>query len=157
MGKQNWYIILGSLLITVVVYILLKALSGNVNTYLVIAAFVGAVFAVLIASKFIRLYLFPEKSSDPVEEKAYAFLYPYNFQPAKDTIEFCFELPEKDKVEFYIESEKGGGKTTIRTGLLEAGVYPCPFDTKSLSNGVYFYILETSNQRVMKKLAVLNN
>ncbi len=158
MGKQNWYIIIGSLILTLIVYVLLKALSANVNTYLIIAAFVGAVFAVLLASKFIQLYLFPKSNSkDEVEIKHYAFLHPYELQPANGNIELCFELPESDEVKFYMESERGGLKLDIMSGNLEKGVYPCTFDTKQLSNGVYFYILETSNQRVMKKLAVLNN
>ncbi|RJP58697.1 MAG: PQQ-binding-like beta-propeller repeat protein [Melioribacteraceae bacterium] len=78
--------------------------------------------------------------------------YPNPFNPST-TIKFS--LPEKSKAKLSIYNLLGQEIEILFYGEKEAGSYEYVFDNKSISTGVYFYILETPQTKLSRKMMLI--
>ncbi len=89
-------------------------------------------------------------------KKDFCVLYGLEEDPAKGVIELFFSAneprhytmsildPEMNPLQVVADQESYKGGNIIR------------FDTSKLPNGEYYYCLQTSNQKTMKKMSILN-
>ncbi len=78
--------------------------------------------------------------------------YPNPFNP---TTTIKFSLQKASKVELNIYNILGQKITALITKLMNAGAYTVNFDASSLSSGIYFYELKTSDYSIVKKMELL--
>ena len=77
--------------------------------------------------------------------------YPNPFNPVT-TINF--DLAKEDNVKISIYNYAGKLVSTLVNNSMKAGNYSLKFDGKALSSGVYFYQMETSGFRKVKKMVL---
>lgn len=111
-----------------------------------------AVLVLVIAYK--KLLAFMGRGNINMEK--YAVLYRLENDPVSGEIEFYFTCEEPKTGTFSILNEDSSLNQTIITKDFQTGGNIVRFDSTSISNGVYFYQLETENQKTMKKMNVLN-
>jgi len=78
--------------------------------------------------------------------------YPNPFNP---TTNIQFSIPKGQNVSLKFYNSMGQEVATYVDGFLEAGVYSADFDGSSLSSGIYFYTLQTSNFVETKKMMLV--
>jgi len=78
--------------------------------------------------------------------------YPNPFNPST-TIKFS--LPERSEVNLSIYNLLGQEIEKLFQGEKEAGSYEYVFENKSLSTGVYFYVLESQKVRLSRKMMLI--
>jgi len=78
--------------------------------------------------------------------------YPNPFNPST-TIKFS--LPERSEVKLSIYNLLGQEIEKLFQGEKESGSYEYVFENKSLSTGVYFYVLESQQVRLSRKMMLL--
>ncbi len=78
--------------------------------------------------------------------------YPNPFNPST-TIKFS--LPVRSEVKLSIFNLLGQEIETLFQGEKEAGSYEYVFENKSLSTGVYFYVLESQQSRLSRKMMLI--
>ncbi len=78
--------------------------------------------------------------------------YPNPFNPST-TIKFS--LPERSEVKLSIYNLLGQEIEVLFQGEKEAGSYEYVFENKSLSTGVYFYVLESKQVRLSRKMLLI--
>jgi len=78
--------------------------------------------------------------------------YPNPFNPST-TIKFS--LPERSEVKLSIYNLLGQEIEILFQGEKEAGSYEYVFENKSLSTGVYFYVLESQHIRLSRKMMLI--
>jgi Secretion system C-terminal sorting domain len=75
--------------------------------------------------------------------------YPNPFNP---TTTISFKLPEKSYVELNIYNILGVKLETLIKGVKNAGNYSVQFNASKYPSGIYFYELQTSNYKQIKKM-----
>lgn len=78
--------------------------------------------------------------------------YPNPFNPST-TIEFT--IPVKNHVTLKIYNVMGQKVATLVNGVVNAGAHKVTWDASNLSSGVYFYSLESANQKLTQKVMLL--
>jgi len=78
--------------------------------------------------------------------------YPNPFNP---TTNLNFSLPKDQNVSLKFYNSMGQEVATYVDGFLKAGVYNVDFDGSSLSSGIYFYTLKTSEFAETKKMMLV--
>ncbi|NOS86482.1 MAG: Omp28-related outer membrane protein [Ignavibacteria bacterium] len=78
--------------------------------------------------------------------------YPNPFNP---TTNFRFSIPKEQNVSLKFYNSMGQEVATYVDGFLKAGVYNVDFDGSSLSTGIYFYTLRTSDFVETKKMMLV--
>lgn len=86
----------------------------------------------------------------------YAELFDVNPPYAKGEIQFGFKLPEKMEIKFRIVNRDDDLIKDLKSGELEAGVYPVIFNTNSIADGEYYYQIITNVQKTSKKFFIVN-
>lgn len=86
----------------------------------------------------------------------YAKLYDLKNPYAKEEIQLGFELEEETKVLLQIIDKNDKVITVLKDENIQEGIHPIYFDTKSISNGEYFYQLITPYQKLTKKFFIVN-
>jgi len=67
-----------------------------------------------------------------------------------------FQLPESGEVKLKVYNYTGECIATLFDKTANAGqVYKIEFDTKKLSAGVYYGVLQTDNKQVTKKMVII--
>ncbi len=117
-----------------------------------ILIFTLAILIFVISYKKLLAYL--GKGSIPKEK--YCVLYSLETDPASGDIQFYFTSEEKKEVKFQLLDEQYNFLKEIYNKECKADGNIIPFNTKELSNGVYFYCLVTENQKTMKKMTIRN-
>lgn len=74
--------------------------------------------------------------------------------PAQNSTHLEYEILENGKSKLYILNELGKTVKTVFDYYAEPGSYSIEIDLNDLSPGIYYYILETPNNRKLKKLIV---
>ena len=69
-------------------------------------------------------------------------------------LEFYFTTEDPKDVKFSILNQDLSEKMILREELFKTGGHIVRFDTSQLENGIYFYCLETNNQKTMKRMKV---
>lgn len=101
-------------------------------------------------------YLLRRLSKGRIEKKDYCELYTLELDPAHGELPFYFTSEIQRPVRLVLLDEKMELLKEIAAFDCKVGGNIVRFDSKSLSNGVYYYSLETENQKVMKKMYVYN-
>ena len=83
-------------------------------------------------------------------------LYPYEFRKASGQITFFFEADEAMEYHFFITNAETNESRTITRGICRKGGQKVQLDTTEVSNGIYFYGIETPFQRVEKRVIIEN-
>lgn len=91
-----------------------------------------------------------------VKTEQYCTLFDVEDQPVSGDIPFYFSTLVSRNVEFLLVSEEGNCVANIANQTFETGGHLLRFDSTTLKDGTYFYILRTENQEIRKKLVVKN-
>ncbi len=91
-----------------------------------------------------------------VNKQDFCVLYPLEKDPASGEVEFYFTCEETKQYSLEILDAEMQELKKVKEGEASPGGTIVRFDTTSLSNGLYFFCLKTSNQKTMKKMNVLN-
>jgi len=94
------------------------------------------------------------KKAKPTQK--YCVLYRIETQPAEGTVQFYFTAEAQKEVALFILNENYQIQQEIYRRKCRKDGNIIEFDTRSLPNGIYFYCLQTDNQKTMKKLVVNN-
>lgn len=71
-------------------------------------------------------------------------------------VTFNFNLISKDYYELSIYDIYGSKVKIISSGRSNTETYEVKFDSRQISNGVYFNILETSKRKISRKMIIKN-
>lgn len=93
-------------------------------------------------------------SKGTLKKEDYARLFDLENKVQNSEVEFYFTIEQPKKVVFSILNEKMEAVKVVQDKEFPSGGHIVRFDVKELSNGVYFYCLETDNQKTMKKMVV---
>ncbi len=93
-------------------------------------------------------------SRGTLKKEDYALLFDLESKAQHGEIEFYFTIEQTKKVVFSILNEKMEAIKVVQDKEFPSGGHIVRFDAKELGNGVYFYCLETDNQKTMKKMFV---
>ncbi|HHE38626.1 MAG TPA: T9SS type A sorting domain-containing protein [Candidatus Cloacimonetes bacterium] len=66
-----------------------------------------------------------------------------------------YSLPEKENIEIILFNIKGQSVETVWRGNIERGNNEISFDTRRLSNGIYFLKVKTNNCVITKKIIII--
>ena len=86
----------------------------------------------------------------------YCVLYSLEENPSKGEITFYFTAEAEKDYKLYITDNDGGLNHSVREGKCTPGGNIVRFDSALLSNGNYYFVLETENQKTAKKMTVAN-
>lgn len=93
-------------------------------------------------------------SKGSLKKEDYALLFDLESKVQNDEVEFYFTIEQNKKVVFSILNEKMEAVKVVQDKEYPSGGHIVRFDVKELNSGVYFYCLETDNQKTMKKMFV---
>ncbi len=93
-------------------------------------------------------------SKGALKKEDYALLFDLENKHQTGGLEFYFTIEEPKKVVFSILNAKMETIEVIQDKEFSSGGHIIRFDTSALQDGVYFYCLETDNQKTMKKMHV---
>jgi len=84
----------------------------------------------------------------------YVKLYELESTLVSGVLEFYFITEDPKDIKFSILNQDLSEKVTLKNELFKTGGHIVRFDTAQLENGIYFYCLETNNQKTMKRMKV---
>lgn len=93
-------------------------------------------------------------SKGHIDQKKYAKLFELETAVVSGELEFYFTIEESRKVKFSILNKTMEVIQVLKDEVVSSGGHIVRFDSSSLGNGIYFYCLETENQKTMKRLSV---
>jgi hypothetical protein len=96
-------------------------------------------------------------SRGTLQREKYAVLYDLEKPYQSGEVEFYFVLEEPKQVAIKIFDQQLQEKLVVKSGDFSADGHIVRFDTNRLPNGIYFYCLETGNQKTMKKMFVVHD
>ncbi len=154
MKKRTLLTLVGlSLLITLLILFRVNFVKG-------IRSWESKVLGTLIALAAIAMLYIAYKSvikrfsKGALKKEDYALLFDLENKTQTDEVEFYFTIEQDKKVVFSILNEKMETIKVVQDKAFSSGGHIVRFDVKELDNGVYFYCLETDNQKTMKKMFV---
>lgn len=95
-------------------------------------------------------------SRGAIDSEDYCELYTVEMNPAHGEIPFYFTSQMERQVKFSLLDEKMELIEVLKDFECSKGGNIIRFDSSKLANGNYFYQLETDNQKVIKKLVIVN-
>lgn len=93
-------------------------------------------------------------SKGSINKEDYALLFDLESKEQSGELEFYFTMEQPKKVVFSILNAKMETVEVLQDKEFVSGGHIIRFDTNALANGVYFYCLQTDNQKTMKKMHV---
>jgi len=78
--------------------------------------------------------------------------YPNPFNPST---RISFSLPAEQKISLKVFDILGREIAELFNGIMPAGIHDAEFSASSLSSGIYFYVLNTENKTMTKKMMLL--
>jgi hypothetical protein len=85
----------------------------------------------------------------------YCTLFDVEFSKARGEIPFYFTSSIDRKVHLYLENSNGERFDVVNQQFEEGG-HICRFDSTTLPNGKYLYVLKTNNQEISKRIEIDN-
>lgn len=92
-----------------------------------------------------------------VNKQDFCVLFPLEKDPASGEVEFYFTCEESKEFIFSILDAEMQEFKKVKEGKASSGGTIVRFDTQNLSNGLYYFCLQTDNQKTMKKMRVSNS
>lgn len=119
---------------------------------------VKLLYVSLVLLVLIILYRFVLRrfSKGAIDTANYCELFTVEMDPAHGEIPFYFTSQTERKVKLSLLNDKMELIQVLKDFECTKGGNIIRFDSTSVANGNYFYELETENQKVMKKLVILN-
>lgn len=111
-----------------------------------------AILILVIAYRKLLQYL----GRGSVNKQDFCVLYPLEKDPVAGEVEFYFTCEVTKQYSLEILDAEMQELTKVKEGEAGPGGTIVRFDTASLSNGMYYFCLKTSNQKTMKKMNVWN-
>ncbi len=118
------------------------------------------VHAILIGlSAALILYMFYKNvikrfSKGHVDHKKYAKLFELEHAVVTGELEFYFTIEDPKDIRFSILSKDMQLLEVVKEGPVSRGGHIVRYETTKLEDGIYFYCLETDNQKTMKRMRV---
>jgi hypothetical protein len=85
----------------------------------------------------------------------YCTLFDVEFSKARGEIPFYFTSSIDREVHLYLENSNGERFDVVNQQFEEGG-HICRFDSTTLPNGKYLYVLKTNNQEISKRIEIDN-
>jgi hypothetical protein len=95
-------------------------------------------------------------SKGKVDLDSFCTLYSLEKNPVSGEVEFYFVSPDMIKIEFSIWQDKEK-VLELRNDYFKKGGHIIRFDSRTLSDGEYFFGLATSKQRTIKRFSIQNS
>lgn len=120
-----------------------------------LASIIGitAVSMLVLAYRMILKYL----QKGEVNQADYAKLYELEQSSVTGEVEFYFTIETAKAIKFSILDEHLTPCLVVKEEEMKSGGHIIRFDASQLLNGVYFYCLETDNQKTLKKMKVFHD
>ena len=83
-------------------------------------------------------------------------LYPFELTYATGAINFFFDADDAMEYKFFVTNFATKETEILAEGKCRKGGQKIPFNTSSVSNGTYFFGIETEFQRVEKRIVIRN-
>ncbi len=83
-------------------------------------------------------------------------LHPLEIIPAKGQIQFYFTLGTEKDVKLLIYSQSGDFNEVVVEKSFPKGSHLVPFDTTKVNDGIYYYELKSSNQKISRVMEIKN-
>lgn len=118
------------------------------------------VHAILIGlSAALILYMFYKNvikrfSKGHLDQKKYAKLFELEHTVVTGELEFYFTTEDAKDIRFSILSRDMQLLEVVKEGPVSSGGHIVRYGTDKLEDGIYFYCLETDNQKTMKRMRV---
>lgn len=93
-------------------------------------------------------------SKGTLKKEEYALLFDLENKEQSGELEFYFTIEQPRNVVFSILNAKMETVEVLHDKEFVSGGHIIRFDTNALDSGVYFYCLQTDNQKTMKKMHV---
>lgn len=93
-------------------------------------------------------------SKDHIDHQKYAKLFELENTVVTGELEFYFTIEDAKEVKFSILSKEMQLLEVVKEGHFASGGHIVRYTTDKLEDGVYFYCLETDNQKTMKRMRV---
>lgn len=90
------------------------------------------------------------------DKRDFCVLYALESQPASGEVEFYFTCESPKSYNVTILDSEMQEYRKVSEGKAAAGGTIVRYDTRDLANGTYYYCLQTSNQKTIKKMVVDN-
>lgn len=91
-----------------------------------------------------------------IKEQPFTIRLHQNFpNPFNPSTNISFELPHAQQVQLSIYNALGQRVSTLHSGTLRSGSHLFTFEAQQLSSGIYYYMLETSEKVLTRKMLLL--
>lgn len=126
-----------------------KVLSWETKLWGILIALSAAMMLYITYKLIIKRF-----SRGTLKKEDYALLFDLESKAQSGEVEFYFTIEQDRRVVFSILDAKMERVKVIRDQGFTSGGHIIRFDSTELESGVYFYCLETDNQKTMKKMQV---
>lgn len=109
----------------------------------------GCLFFYLLYRSMIKRF-----SRGHIDQKKYAKLFELETTVVSGELEFYFTIEDSRQVKFSLLNKAMEVVQVLKDEVVSSGGHIVRFDTSALDNGIYFYCLETENQKTMKRLSI---
>ena len=116
--------------------------------------FLGITLGILVLIILYR-FLIRFLSRKVIKPQDYCTLFDVEFSKASGEIPFYFTSSIDRDVHLYLENSRGERFDVVKQRFDEGG-HICRFDSTTLPNGKYLYVLKTSNQEISKRIEIDN-
>jgi len=116
--------------------------------------FLGITLGILILIILYRV-LIRFLSRKVLKPQDYCVLYNVEFFVSSGEISFYFTTSIQREVHLYL-TNSAGEQVEVVNQLFKEGGHICRFDSTSVPNGEYLYVLKTTNQEISKRIEIKN-
>ena len=116
--------------------------------------FLGITLGILVLIILYR-FLIRFLSRKVLKPQDYCTLYDVEYSNAKGEIAFYFTTSIPREVHLFLKNDAGESHNVAQQSFDEGG-HICRFDSKSIPNGSYLYVLKTDNQEISKCIDINN-
>lgn len=124
-----------------------------------IAVIKGVSWSSLVVLIVVTIYrwLLRSLSKGSIDKADYCDLYSLEIEPASGELPFYFTSEKEKEVTLSLLDNEMNVIQEIAKKECKVGGNIVRFDSTQIPNGDYFYSLKTDNQKIVKKMTVLNN
>jgi len=151
--KKSIILVLISLVVMSICYYLFKYVVQDRSIEANALAILFTLAAVLLFTLAYRGLLRRFGKGIPPKEN-YAVLYGLEKHQITGEVEFYFTMDQAKKIIFNILDERMDLQQTLVERDYDSGGHIVRFDTTILPNGIYFYCLQSENQKTMKRMVI---
>ena len=116
--------------------------------------FLGITLGILILIILYRI-LIRFLSRKVLKPQDYCVLYDVEFPVANGEISFYFTTSSQREVRLFLKNS-AGNQFEVVDQIFDEGGHICRFDSNSVPNDEYLYVLKTTNQEISKRIEIKN-